>query len=348
MTIQMEKDIVFVDTSIFIAENYFAPNNRISSLLALAEKGIISLVSTEITNNEVLRQFKDEVSSAWSTMKNNHKALVCFDNTRSLFYKETKKQLLKQCEDNFRRYIEKSSLFSIGYEYCSDVKSIFEKYFKAEKPFNEGKKKHEFPDAFVLLMLEQYCKRNSLRKIILLSEDKDMKEYESDYLEPFDYKEYITTKLAEATTLEALRKAIENEKDEICLDIKEKLEEKLYDGWNYSSLFYTEDLPEVEIEQCDVDMDSNFSIISKSGDSFLIELNLTSYCEVKCTYFNLDYAVYDREDRMWYGGQWDTETLKGDESFQMLVSYNSKTDDLTIESFEIADAVPNFRHSWDY
>ena len=122
----------------------------------------------------------------------------------------------------------------------------------------------------------------------------------------------------------------------------------MYDGWNYSSLFNTEDLPEVEIEQCDVDMDSNFSIISKSGDSFLIELNLTSYCEVKCTYFNLDYAVYDKEDRMWYGGQWDTETLKGDESFQMLVSYNSKTDDLTIESFEIADAVPNFRHSWDY
>ena len=163
----MEKDIVFVDTSIFIAENYFAPNNRISSLLALAEKGVISLVSTEITNNEVLRRFKDEVSSAWCTMRNNHKALVCFDNTRPLFYKETKKQLLKQCEDNFRRYIDKSSLFSIGYEYCGEVKLIFEKYFKAEKPFNEGKKKHEFPDAFVLQMLEQYCKRNSLKKIIL-------------------------------------------------------------------------------------------------------------------------------------------------------------------------------------
>lgn len=344
----MERDIVFVDTSIYIAENYFAPNNRISSLQELAEKGIISLVSTEITNSEILRRFKDEVVSAWSNMKNNHKAWVCFDNTRPLFYKETKKQLVKQSEDAFRSFREKSSMYTIGYEYCSDVKSVFEKYFKAEKPFNEGKKKHEFPDAFVLQMLEQYCKRNSLKKIILLSEDKDMKEYESDYLKPLDYKEYITMKLAEATTLEAVRKAVEGEKEEICSDIKDKLEEELYDGWNYSSLFNTEDLPEVEIEECSVEMDSNFSIISKSGDSFLVELNFTSYCEVKCTYFNLDYATYDREDRMWYGGEWETETLKGDESFQMLVSYNSKTDDLTIESFEIADAVPNFRHSWEY
>lgn len=344
----MERDIVFVDTSIYIAENYFAPNNRISSLQALAEKGMISLVSTEITNSEILRRFKDEVVSAWSSMKNNHKAWVCFDQTRPLFYKETKKQLLKQSEEAFRSFTEKSSMYVIGYEYCSDVKSVFEKYFKAEKPFNEGKKKHEFPDAFVLQMLEQYCKRNSLKKIILLSEDKDMKEYESDYLKPLDYKEYITLKLAEATTLEAVRKAVEDEKNEICSDIKDKLEEELNDGWNYSSLFNTEDLPEVEIEECSVEMDSNFSIISKSDDSFLIELNFTSYCEVKCTYFNLDYATYDREDRMWYGGEWETETLKGDESFQMLVSYNSKTDDLSIESFEIADAVPNFRHSWEY
>ena len=306
----MERDIVFVDTSIFLAENYFAPNNRISSLQALAEKGMISLVSTEITNSEILRRFKDEVSSAWSNMKNNHKALVCLDNTRPLFFKETKKQLLKQSEDVFRGFTEKSSMYTIGYEYCGDVKSVFEKYFKAEKPFNEGKKKHEFPDAFVLQMLEQYCKRNSLKKIILLSEDKDMKEYKSDFLESLDYKEYITTKIAEVTTIEAVRKAIEDEKEKICSEIKDKLEEELYDGRNYSSLFNTEDLPEVEIVECSVEMDSNFSIISRSGESFLIELNFTSYCEVKCTYFNLDYATYDREDRMWYGGEWETETLK--------------------------------------
>lgn len=344
----MERDIVFVDTSVYIAENYFAPNNRINSLQTLAEKGMLSLVSTGITNSEILRRFTDEVSSAWSNLKNNHKVWVCFDRTRTLFYKETKRKLLKQCEDVFRSFTDKSSMYTIGYEYCSDVKAVFEKYFNAEKPFNEGRKKDEFPDAFVLQMLEQYCMRNSLKKILLLSEDKDMKEYDSDYLKPIDYKEYITMKLAEVSTLEAVRKSIENEKEEICSDIKEKLEDELYDGWNYSSLFNTEDLPEVEIEKCNVEMDSNFSIKSKCGDSFLIELNLTSYCEVKCTYFNLDYATYDREDRMWYGGEWETETLKGDENFQMLVSYNTGTETLEIESFEIADAVPDFRHSWEY
>ena len=40
----MNKDIVFVDTSIYIAEKYFAPNNRILALRNLAGSGIIKLV----------------------------------------------------------------------------------------------------------------------------------------------------------------------------------------------------------------------------------------------------------------------------------------------------------------
>jgi len=49
----MNKDIVFVDTSIYIAEKYFAPNNRILALRNLAGSGIINVVSTIITDKEV-------------------------------------------------------------------------------------------------------------------------------------------------------------------------------------------------------------------------------------------------------------------------------------------------------
>ena len=105
-------------------------------------------------------------------------------------------------------------------------------------------------------------------------------------------------------------------------------------------MFNTEDSPEVEIVACEVNMDEDFSIISKKGNSYLIELRLQSDCEVKCTYVNLDYATYDREDNIWYGGELETKTLKGNEDFNMIVSYDSEYGTLKVESFEISDAIP--------
>lgn len=55
-------DIIFLDTSIYIAENYFVPSNRISMLKRLVSDGLVSVVSTEITNREVLRHFKGDLS----------------------------------------------------------------------------------------------------------------------------------------------------------------------------------------------------------------------------------------------------------------------------------------------
>lgn len=336
----MELDIVFIDTSIYKAENYFAPNNRIQSLKWLEEKKVINFVFTEITNREVLKHYKEDVILALNNINNKHKVLACFDDTRPLLYKNTKKQFLRKCENSVNAFIAKG--YTIGYGFCTDIKSVFEKYFDLKRPFSEGKKKDEFPDAFVLQMLEQYSKRICHKKIIVLSNDKDMKEYESEYLECVDYKEYITNKLAEANTIEGIKTAINDEKDYILSDIKDKLEKELEDGWNYSSMFNTDDLPEVEIVACEIKMDEDFSIISKNGDSYLIELKMHSFCEVKCSYLNLDYATYDREDKIWYGGEWETESLDGKEDFNILVSYDSEKGTIKVESFEILEAMPNF------
>lgn len=51
----MNREIVFIDTSIYIEEDYFAPHNRISTLKNLVSEGLICIVSMEITNREVKR-----------------------------------------------------------------------------------------------------------------------------------------------------------------------------------------------------------------------------------------------------------------------------------------------------
>ncbi len=343
----MDKDIVFIDTSVYIAENYFAPNNRINSLRDLAAKGVISIVSTVITDNEVLKHFKDDVSSAWNSLKNS-KSLANFNETRALLFKDTKTQWLKKCEASFKKFKDRGNIFTIDYKYCNDVESIFEKYFKAEKPFNVGKKKNEFPDAFVLQTLEHYCKENSLKPIIVLSKDKDLKDYKSDYIIYKDYCDYVTEKLTETDLLEKIRTTIHEKEYQFCNEIKDQLENELYDDRNYYGLFNSEDSPEVEIVECKVEMNDGFSIISKEDNKFIIELKFKSYCEVKCTYFNLDYATYDREDNRWYGGELETDSLSGEENFRMIVSYDNETCTLNMESFKLSDALPNFRCRFEY
>ena len=341
----MSRDIVFVDTSIFVAEKYFAPNNRISALCNLVRDGIVSLVSTKITNKEILRHFKDDVSSAWKNIQSKHQALVCIDVTRPIFCKRFHEELLAKCDSLFEKYKQNGSIYTIGFDYCNDVEGVFDKYFRSEKPFNEGKKKPEFPDAFVLQMLESYCKKNGLKQMIILSEDKDMKSYKSPYLLCVDYRKYLTEKQSEAKILDDIRKSVQNEKEHICEEIQGKINEELQDRWHYSDMFNTEDLPEVEIINCLVEMDNNFSIVSRNGGKYILEIKMRSYCEVKCDYINLDYATYDREDDTWYGGEWVSEVLKGEESFPIIVTYE---DDgyfkLEVDSFDATEAIPDFQN----
>ena len=40
----MEKDVVFIDTSVFKANNYFSTTSKINKLAELASKGRISIV----------------------------------------------------------------------------------------------------------------------------------------------------------------------------------------------------------------------------------------------------------------------------------------------------------------
>ena len=55
-------DMVFIDTSLFREENFFAPGNRINTLCQLAKEGKIKLVTTEITIQEVRSKIAQNLS----------------------------------------------------------------------------------------------------------------------------------------------------------------------------------------------------------------------------------------------------------------------------------------------
>ena len=68
-------DLVFVDTSVFIAENFFAPGNRINTLRQLAIDKKITIVISEITIQEVRKHVKSSVRESWRNFDKSCKAL---------------------------------------------------------------------------------------------------------------------------------------------------------------------------------------------------------------------------------------------------------------------------------
>ena len=76
-------------------------------------------------------------------------------------------------------------------------------------PFAGKGKEKEFPDAFVLQTLEKYAADNQIKKVIVLSEDGDMTDYQSPVLDTSeDYKMYLSRKLKEDADLSGFEEAL--------------------------------------------------------------------------------------------------------------------------------------------
>lgn len=82
---------IFIDTSIFVQEN-FLEGNRINELLRLFEEGHFRHITSLITVNEIKNQFSKKVSIAIEEHNKamNNKVFDCLRN-----YKERKERLTK-------------------------------------------------------------------------------------------------------------------------------------------------------------------------------------------------------------------------------------------------------------
>ncbi len=60
----MEKDVVFIDTSVFKANNYFSSTSKINKLAELTSKGSIGFVLISITKAEIVKHLTRDIENA--------------------------------------------------------------------------------------------------------------------------------------------------------------------------------------------------------------------------------------------------------------------------------------------
>lgn len=335
----INRDIVFIDTSVFIAENYFSPGNRIHALFKLAKAGKIRIVMPEITRREIHKHIRSAIRESWKVFNQQCKVLRNNSDIDTWRINTTEKKEVDKIISMFEKLIEESFSIKLNFSYCSNSEKVFNAFFEGQKPFGEGAKKDEFPDAFVLTSLEKYSSEIN-RQITVLSCDGDMNCYTSSQLVHEDYKQFVSRKLAEGVFLEEMVKRLQDEKEFLEERIRDESKEFLSDYRLYEAGFNLQDVSYFSVNMVSVDLNEDRYEVTNITDYFIeIEIQPTFSFLVDIEYVNYDFAVYDKEDGKWYGTEEESFSVDSSANVRVTLQYYlSKTkenDNLEIKDIDL-------------
>jgi hypothetical protein len=328
----METQHVFVDTEAFVRANFQYASGPLHRLAALAKKKRITLHLTEITIQEVMAKIAENLVEIRRAAKAFRKTGRILRNSthpfsKTVFQEFEKETIEAELVDQFNHYLQEShtNVISIA---NSDVNTIFRRYFGGEPPFGEGKKKHEFPDAFVLASLEKWCKKND-QKMHVVSGDSDMQSACK-----------LSENLISLGKIEALLELVTIE-DQVMPELAQKMlkehleliERQAIDLLTETDFWvedYFGDVEEVVIDSVDLqemylwDLDTDWDDSTKEAASF--ELTYLIEFTAKITYEDHSYAIYDKEDDTYYGIEYvETEVKRATElPVQVRITFNRK------------------------
>lgn len=292
----MEKDYVFVDTSVFCKANYFVKDGTISHLFQLHDKGRILLLMPTITKREVQKNYRQDLVEQFDKLSRLHKLKNIEAYNLPVMNKD---DICKEVNCKISEMM--NHVCELDYSYCQDVETIFKKYFEREYPFAGKGKEKEFPDAFVLQALEKYAADNQIKKVIVLSEYGDMTDYQSPVLDTSeDYKMYLSRKLKEDADLSGFEEALNDSLPNLERQINLKVEALLTNPGTYQEVINLNEVSDVSLNGFEVILNSkDYYITSINEHSIDIDLHAKVDFSVCVEYLDLESSYYDREYDQW-------------------------------------------------
>jgi len=347
-------DIIFIDTSVF-EENNFLESHRINQILKLSEEGYIKIILPEITKKEIINRVRKNVIDAVVSFKKYRDGTRILRNAPSL---NRRFEPINEAECNLEIENIIDERFNVAkveiIEYPTlNIGIVFSKYFNKELPFSEGIKKNEFPDAFALVTVEEWCKRNK-KTCIVFAKDNDIIKYKSDLIHFVDYEKYLSTKLEEVETLKQrnqrlahVKNLFNNDKEDIISEVKDWIFYELDDERTYLKYTNYHEIHNIEIGEIEVEIE-DFQITSISDSAITLECITDIAYFVEITYDDENDAMYDDEEKVWHYYSTRTDriedskfiylTLKyeippaGEQFAQLLIEEINEGRDLNIES----------------
>lgn len=206
---------------------------------------------------------------------------------------------------------------------------ILDKYFRQKPPFGQGKKKSEFPDAFVIEALRSWCSKEK-DTLYVVSGDGDMQAACTDpgplhsLQHLADFLDSLASDLEQETTAFVRAQIIER-KNEIIKSITKEFPDR---GFNITDVAdFHSSVDEVRVTHIDL-QDDDFDVIEVSSDSATVSATVNISYEADLEYGNEDTASYDHEDGYIFWDRVD-KTVEREDDFgvQITVAFDNHDPD---------------------
>ena len=232
-------------------------------------------------------------------------------------------ELIQQLND-FLKYT-KAIMIAVG---DVAIETVFSRYFEKRAPFGIEKKKDEFPDAFVLLALENWCQRQD-KKLYVVSKDSDMKS--------FCEQSKCLIYLEKASDFTDIVIRSDEQQADFARDLLTRNESRIKEGitkqFEWFGFFIEDQDGDVEdVNVTDIDIDGENLIEVRDGTA-KAELRATISFTADLTYDDLDTASYDSEDKVVIPWRQIEKTVSRETDVTVTLEFYFQPGD--VKSFEI-------------
>lgn len=294
-TVRLETRHVFIDTSIFVAANFRYESSTFKQLITLASESYLHVYLTPITIREVKSKIHDRVEAAHRAVQKCRKEAMVLrhlpnDTFKGLFTDFETGTVEESLIKRFDGFISETRATTVPVSGIS-VDHVFELYFSCSPPFGIGKKKNEFPDAFALSALNEWCITKG-EKIYVISTDGDMARAceEHNALISLDSLEALLNLVA--TDDKILAAFAESALEHLQPEITRKITKQF--GW--LGFMVDDEDGEVDcIEAKGANITERFLInVTDKDASFRLEVSVDYSADV--TYYDPESGIYDGEE----------------------------------------------------
>ena len=171
---------VFVDTQIFVSENFnFNEKSKLGLLKEQVKKGTINFLTSKIIVEESKKHINNNIERKINEINklfNSREIAILRNSEYNEYFKNLNpEEMVKEAVNQFQNYLDEVEVKYLDLD-SIELRKVIDDYFNGRKPFGDGKKKHEFPDAFNISMLMNFKRDN--KPIYVISGDQDFEDIE--------------------------------------------------------------------------------------------------------------------------------------------------------------------------
>lgn len=182
MSEEPEYEALLIDTSIFDGNGLRLEKGLLGKLNQFKKSPVVFLLP-DVICGEIKTHLEQKIRASRSALEksiNEAGDHLFFDGSTLNQAKELlleSKEIEGLAETRLNNFIEKTGAIVLECGEHLSVSELLKKYFSNQAPFSEtGKKKNEFPDAIVLMAVDEWAKKSS-KSVLAIAKDDDWSRY---------------------------------------------------------------------------------------------------------------------------------------------------------------------------